>query len=463
FQNALVLLDLIMRYALSEQQDRLKSLKRKFTYKKLFIEAKLAEGQGRWNIAKNYYEEAKKYASFTSEVQRCEREITLVSAKQKEYLIVQKEFKLADSYRKRKKYSLAIQIASALLKKLKHLAKAIHDIKRFIVETQREWYEDKLKKFDILYRNAKKSLRGPNPSVALPLLEEALRICPSKRRDLYQKALRLLRKAKLVKDMVYVGAGPFLMGSRDPDSMSNQKPQYSINLPAFYIDKYEVTNRQYKAFLHYIQRTHDHSFCHPMEKRLWPKGKDHTPKYWYKRKWNRPDHPVVGVDWFDAYAYARWKGKRLPTEQEWEKAASWDPQKQIKYRYPWGNKWDKTRVAHHSNGATGTKRVGTYRSGKSPYGAYDMAGNVWEWTVSWYQPYPGASPGAEHRYGTTHKVARGGSWDDWDADPDIPGDAASLSDPRLCKTTYRYPLKPKIRSRKVGFRCVRDDFKLENE
>ena len=142
-------------------------------------------------------------------------------------------------------------------------------------------------------------------------------------------------------------------------------------LNAFYIDKYEVTNFQYKQFIDATGRA--------------------TPAYWNDEKYNQPNQPVVGITWHDAVAYAKWAGKRLPTEAEWEKAARGIDGR----RYPWGNEWDSLKCNSDigGDGYQYTAPVGSFPAGVSPYGVMDMIGNVWEYTSDWYsEDYYSVSP-----------------------------------------------------------------------
>lgn len=186
---------------------------------------------------------------------------------------------------------------------------------------------------------------------------------------------------------VLIPAGEFTMGSNDwwPKSM----PEHKRSLPAFSMDKYEVTNARYKEFVEATGRmAPDH----------WLNG--NTPK-------DREEHPVVFVTWADADAFCKWDGKRLPTEAEWEKAARGAD----KRTFPWGDKFSKYYGNIPPLGIEDTMPVGSFEEGRSPYGLYDMAGNVWEWTSDWFKPYPGNAH-ADENYGEKFKVLRGGSWYD---------------------------------------------------
>ncbi|MFQ5875616.1 MAG: formylglycine-generating enzyme family protein [Dehalococcoidia bacterium] len=190
-------------------------------------------------------------------------------------------------------------------------------------------------------------------------------------------------------------------------------PPHVVQLKSFYIDKYEVTNRQYTAFVDATGRQ--------------------PSTFWGQAQVNRPDQPVIGVSWHDADAFCAWAGKRLPTESEWEKAA----RGRRALAYPWGNSWDSSRLRSADAVANrpldtfddwslwqqqllvgGSEiwpaEVGSYLEGASPYGAMDMAGNVWEWVSDWYDPdYYAVSP----RLNPTgpsegeSRVLRGGAWD----------------------------------------------------
>ena len=233
-------------------------------------------------------------------------------------------------------------------------------------------------------------------------------------------------------DMVTVPAGAFLFGSNDVDTQNraqefggrrpwyeDEHPLQSVELGAFRIDRTEVTENQYLTFIQQI------GYPPPAE---WDGP---TPVH--------PQRPVVDVNWMDAQNYCHWRGARLPSELEWEKAARGTGGG----IYPWGNPFhrDKANV-----GQTGeVADVSHFPDSASPYGAQDMAGNVWEWTSSWYLPYPGNSTPSE-LYGKHHKVLKGGS-------AGAKGGHYLLEE-ITTRASYRFFLDPRIKSPDAGFRCV---------
>jgi formylglycine-generating enzyme required for sulfatase activity len=197
--------------------------------------------------------------------------------------------------------------------------------------------------------------------------------------------IRLVSPALPV-DMVKVPKGPFLYGE--------EKTRETIDHD-YWIDKYPVTNEKYEAFISaggYKSQQYwsDEGWRWKMKENI------QSPKYWGDTEWSNPDHPVVGVSYYKAEAYAKWAGKRLPTEQEWEKAARGKDGRQ----YPWGEEFDKNKCTSTESGIGHTTSVSQYPKGVSPYGCYDMAGNVWEWCSSWYDE------------SQNWRVVRGGSWYD---------------------------------------------------
>jgi formylglycine-generating enzyme required for sulfatase activity len=223
--------------------------------------------------------------------------------------------------------------------------------------------------------------------------------------------------------MVLVPAGAFLMGAREDDARAAnaEKPQRTVMLRAFWIDQYEVTNAQWKAF---------------REARGGGGGGStalaHDPRF------GGPSRPLVGVTWDQAEEYCKWAGKRLPTEAEWEKAARGTDGR----LYPWGDASGVTPPAHV--GKARTSDVGTYPQGSSPYGALDMAGNVWEWVHDWYDAglyrRESAPTNPKGPAAGGEKVLRGGSW--WERDVSA------------ARVTARHHQPPDRAHNNVGFRCA---------
>jgi len=188
-------------------------------------------------------------------------------------------------------------------------------------------------------------------------------------------------------EMVYVPAGEFLRGSPAGKGDPDEHPQRRVSLDAYWIDKRLVTVADYRKF------------CQATGRKM-----PVAPAWGWKE-----DHPVVNVTPLDAADYARWAGKRLSTEAEWEKAARGTEGGE----YPWGNGWDAQKCANAQNSHS-TKPVGSYPAGASPYGALDMAGNAWEWCADRYDERYYASAPARNPTGPTSGtwwVIRGGAWD----------------------------------------------------
>ena len=228
-------------------------------------------------------------------------------------------------------------------------------------------------------------------------------------------------------NMILIPQGYFTMGSDTGDGA----PAHRVYLGDFYIDKFEATNGQYRQFLEYISKTGDHSKCHPDE----PGGYNHIPLYWDSDK-HKQDNPVHGVSWFDAYAYAHWLGKRLPTEAEWEKSTRGTDER----RFPWGDIWDASKLAWKEP----IEMVGSHPGGKSPYGVMDMAGNVWEWVSDWYSTsYYRQSPSRNPKGPKSGKsrVIRGYF------------DLLYRADASPC--TARRTYKPDYKHQLFGFRCAK--------
>ncbi len=221
--------------------------------------------------------------------------------------------------------------------------------------------------------------------------------------------------------MRYVEAGDFTMGN--DNGSADVQPESVINLDAFYIDKYEVTNVLYRACF-------KAGVCRAPQKG----GSATHTSYFSSPQFD--NYPVIFVNWNMAKTYCEWRGARLPTEAEWEKAARGTDGR----TYPWGENL-KCSFANYQSCVGDTTAVGSYEEGKSPYGVYDMAGNVWEWVSSLHRPYPyNPLDGREDLEANGNRVARGGSWNI------IGGNVNSDN---------RYILDPSYYGLYVGFRCAK--------
>jgi formylglycine-generating enzyme required for sulfatase activity len=190
-------------------------------------------------------------------------------------------------------------------------------------------------------------------------------------------------------NMVLIPAGKFLYGEENQET----------DLPAFYIDRCEVSQAEYAQFLRYIRRTGDHSHCCPNE----PPNKDHTPLNWGRSDITDRRYPVVGLDYWDVWGYAGWVGKRLPTEEEWEKAARGTDGR----LYPWGEKWDD-RLCNWGPTPVDPQRtllpVDSMPEGQSPFGCLHMLGNAAEWTASFIDESQGVHSGRGYCWRIGHMI-----------------------------------------------------------
>jgi iron(II)-dependent oxidoreductase len=258
--------------------------------------------------------------------------------------------------------------------------------------------------------------------------------------------------------MARFDGGPVPIGTDDRTAAyDNERPAHIVDLAPFEIDVAPVTRADYLGFMDaggYRRRDlwSDAGWAWLQEAGV------EAPKYWVRdggrwvtRSMDRvadaeSQEAVCHVCWYEAEAYARWSGKRLPTEAEWETAATWDPAARTKREYPWGDEEPGPLHANVDQLAFGTAPVGAYPANVSPLGCYGMIGDVWEWTASDFTGYPGyrSFPYREYSevfFGPDHKVLRGGSW---------------ATRPGALRATFRnwdYPIRRQIFS---GFRCARD-------
>ena len=238
--------------------------------------------------------------------------------------------------------------------------------------------------------------------------------------------------------MVFVPEGTFTMGIDHPRA-TDERHQHPVQLSDFYIDRCEVTNDQFAAFVAatgHLTTAEQPGEAESADGISWrqPEGPGSSIV-------GRENHPVVYVSWHDAQAHCAWKGKRLPTEAEWEKSARGMDGRM----WPWGTQFGPgfANLWGTEDGYEKTAPVGSFPAGASPHGALDMAGNVWEWCADWYgEDYYASSP-RENPSGPEEgqfKVLRGGSW---------------INPPGPLRSTNRFKVLPVDRSTYIGFRCAR--------
>jgi formylglycine-generating enzyme required for sulfatase activity len=281
--------------------------------------------------------------------------------------------------------------------------------------------------------------------------------------------------------MVLVPAGEFIMGSEKTDTEGieqqygfsapiylDEHPQHKAYLPAFKIDMYEVSNKQFKTFILVTDRALPYEWGHngygltmaeaqkmdlerlrsigaddfKLDMDTTKMSRDALMAVMQQEQAKRDPFPVTGISWHYADAYCRWRGHRLPTEAEWEKAARGSEG----FEFPWGNDWNAAlaNTGDDSDWEDGIAPVGSYPNNKSPYGAFDMAGNVWEWVSDWYHPYPGSTYQSEN-FGTTMKVIRGGG-----------GGIGHYALSYFFRGATRQFAEPAMAGEDVGFRCAAD-------
>jgi iron(II)-dependent oxidoreductase len=270
-----------------------------------------------------------------------------------------------------------------------------------------------------------------------------------------RKAVPKQDESGACEQMVRVEGGPVWIGTDSSEfCYDNERPAHRLELGTFWIDRNPVTNGQFGEFVAsggYRQRKWwsepgwEWKVSNGIESPLYWSGDGLERDFETKRPID-PELPVAHVSWYEADAYARWLGKRLPTEAEWEKAASWDAENHRKRRFPWGDQAPTQLVANLDQQHFGQTRSGTYPQGESAYGVVGMVGDLWEWTGSEFRGYPGfrAWPYREYSeifFSSDYRVLRGGSW---------------ATRHRAIRSTFRNWDLPQRRQLFVGFRLASD-------
>jgi len=252
-----------------------------------------------------------------------------------------------------------------------------------------------------------------------------------------------------INDMVEIPAGYFEQGDDSIDALDNERPAHQVYLEAYSIDRYPVTCGQYRVFIE-AEGYQNHIWWSEAGWKWLQSQMVTQPLYWTNNPaWD--DHPVYGINWYEAEAYARFVGKRLPTEAEWEKAASWDADTGCRHTYTWGKKEPVASLCNYAHLGEDsypplqTTPVDTYPTGQSAYGCYDMLGNVWEWTASAFHGYQGFASYPYAGYSKVyfdgeHRVLKGGSW---------------ATRPWALRCSSRNWYHPGVRQIIAGLRCAR--------
>ena len=249
-------------------------------------------------------------------------------------------------------------------------------------------------------------------------------------------------KAVAESEMVAIPAGGFVMGS-DLHAQDNERPAHRIYLPRYWCDRDLVTCAQYREFM-VAGGYRDRQWWSAAGWQWLQANPADRPLYWSADSaWDR--HPVCGVSYYEAEAYATFAGKRLPTEAEWEKAARWHPGRG-QQDFPWGDACPSARHCNHDAIVGHTTPVGVYPAGENYYGCRDLLGNVWEWTATWFAGHPGFESFPYSGYSAAyfdnrHRVLKGGSW---------------ATRPWALRASWRNWYEPGMRQMFVGFRCVAD-------
>nr|WP_199326159.1 ergothioneine biosynthesis protein EgtB [Nostoc parmelioides] len=264
-----------------------------------------------------------------------------------------------------------------------------------------------------------------------------------------QKSIVNGQNLSSVGEMVEIPAGEFELGNDSIDALDNERPAHRVYLDTYWIDRYPVTCGEYEVFME--AGGYQNPEWWSVAGWEWLQTEPVIqPLYWNHFSAATEHHPVYGVSWYEAEAYARFVGKRLPTEAEWEKAASWNDKASCRHTYPWGEDIPTPQKCNCDGLRRGlgdtTTPVNAYPAGQSAYGVYDTLGNVWEWTASWFDGYKGFQSYpykgyAQVYFDQKHRVLKGGSW---------------ATRPWVLRPSFRNWYHPQVRQIFAGFRCARD-------
>lgn len=321
-------------------------------------------------------------------------------------------------------------INEAPVKPIKSLVSALKnkdlppESRRNVVQVFKKISENKISENKVIIESLQRIAGNPHDVLA-DSAYEVLKVLDAAENIKAPSENRIITYEKDQSEMVLIPAGSFLFGEEENET--REKSKQIINLPDYYIDLYPITNRQFCLFLNETNPSDT-----DLNKWIYLEGKSESEKCRiikaennFKIEKGYKEHPVIYVTWYGAAAYAQWAGKRLPSEQEWEKAARGTDG----LLFPWGNTFEKQYCNSFESGVLRTTDVKQFPKGKSPYGCYDMAGNVFEWTDSLFD-------NVGDKY-----VLRGGSW---------------FSDNYNCRCAFRNESKPNFIRAFIGFRCAKD-------
>jgi iron(II)-dependent oxidoreductase len=246
----------------------------------------------------------------------------------------------------------------------------------------------------------------------------------------------------LPQEMIEIPGGEFEMGSNAIDALDNERSAHRVYLDTYYIDRYPVTCGQYRRFIEAGGYKNNQWWSDAGWTWLQSEGVT-QPLYWCDDVM-KENHPVYGVSYYEAEAYAAFVGKRLPTEAEWEKAARWDAKANRSRKCPWGEEEPSNDFCNCFANISQTTPVNAYPRGQSAYGMYDALGNVWEWTSTWFDAYPGFEYYPYMGYSQIyfdgeHRVLKGSSW---------------VTNAVAMRASFRNWYHPHVRQIFAGFRCV---------